>query len=336
MKKIISLTLLLLVVLGSLVVLPASAESKITRNGDWEYKIMDDGNLRIYRYYGDESDITVPDYIDGYKVTKILSVGYKATVVRIGKFVEKIVPNSLSDSDNPIKRIIVSKANKKYSSKSGMLLNKKGNKLVVYPGGLSSSKLKLPKTVVYIGAFACSNNKHFKNLVIPKHIKRIGNEAFAGNKSLEAVKVPKTVKFVGNYAFADCTKLNSITFEKGSKIKSGYSVFNHCMALKEVTLPYIIETKENQSGIFEGCRRLKKVIIPDGIRFIPTTCFEYCPKLKSVTIPSSVTKIGDYAFGYIMGDYVPKFNKDFVIKGVKNSAAHKYAKKNGLKFKEIN
>lgn len=88
---------------------------------------------------------------------------------------------------------------------------------------------------------------------------------------------------------------------------------------------------------FYDCKSLKKVKIPKSVKKINEYAFFNCKKLKSVTIPKNVKKIGREAFGYYMlssGDKIKKV-KGFTIKGKKGSAAHKYAKKNGFKFKKI-
>ena len=47
------------------------ADESGIKSGDWEYVITDDGNAAVIGYYGAETDITVPDNIDGYQVTEI-------------------------------------------------------------------------------------------------------------------------------------------------------------------------------------------------------------------------------------------------------------------------
>lgn len=47
---------------------------------------------------------------------------------------------------------------------------------------------------------------------------------------------------------------------------------------------------------FCGCRNLKSVVIPNGVREIPEQAFQWCTALASVTIPSSVTSIRRLAF----------------------------------------
>lgn len=44
-------------------------------------------------------------------------------------------------------------------------------------------------------------------------------------------------------------------------------------------------------GLFNGCRELERVVISNGITYIPNEMFVYCSKLKQVEIPSTVQRI---------------------------------------------
>ena len=51
-------------------------------------------------------------------------------------------------------------------------------------------------------------------------------------------------------------------------------------------------------GFFEysGKKNIKEFVIPYGFFEVSYCAFEGCSKLKNIIIPDSVTKIGDYAF----------------------------------------
>ena len=77
---------------------------------------------------------------------------------------------------------------------------------------------------------------------------------------------------------------------------------------------------------FNCCFNLTSVKIPNSVKSIETWAFYSCRNLKSITIPNSVKFIEKDAF---------KFCDEITIKCKKNSYAHKYAKKNKIKYKII-
>jgi hypothetical protein len=139
-----------------------------------------------------------------------------------------------------------------------------------------------------------------------------------------------------------------------------YDLFYNDDAVKKIILPDTI--REIKYGEFRECYNLQEIRLSSILKEIPNEAFRFCYKLKEVVIPSSVTKIGDYAFSgcdsltkIIIPESVKKigknaFGKEIVegdgfrevhypkkltIYGVAGSAAHKYAIKNKIKFKEL-
>ena len=94
---------------------------------------------------------------------------------------------------------------------------------------------------------------------------------------------------------------------------------------------------------FAKCDELDLATLGKNVTTVKTEAFLDCKELKSIKIPKSVKTIGTRAFGFYSdwdcddnGIEIPAFSHvDMTITGYKGSAAEKYAKKNGLKFKAI-
>lgn len=91
---------------------------------------------------------------------------------------------------------------------------------------------------------------------------------------------------------------------------------NYCQNLTEFTISREVNTISTY--VFEGCNKLKTIIVPDGITSVNTncfrisglkyfslpnsitsigvSCFEYCYYLKRAVVPQEVTSVGNYAF----------------------------------------
>ena len=71
MKRLMCAAMAGITALTSIVMtVPAAAEEKTNRYGDFEYKI-NGSEVAITKYVGDDSSVYIPDYIDGRKVTQI-------------------------------------------------------------------------------------------------------------------------------------------------------------------------------------------------------------------------------------------------------------------------
>lgn len=73
MKKILSITLSIIMMLSVVIALPTVSAEQFT-SGDFKYKILEDGTASITKYLGfdkDIMDVKIPGEIDGYKVTKV-------------------------------------------------------------------------------------------------------------------------------------------------------------------------------------------------------------------------------------------------------------------------
>jgi hypothetical protein len=105
----------------------------------------------------------------------------------------------------------VDASNSVYSSKDGVLFDKRQTTLIRYPVGKVGS-YTIPDSVTNIGETAFRNCANLTNIMIPARVTSIGEMAFAACTTLNTVTIPKTVTSIGNYAFCKCTKLTSVYF----------------------------------------------------------------------------------------------------------------------------
>ena len=70
----------------------------------------------------------------------------------------------------------------------------------------------------------------------------------------------------------------------------------NCTGLAEIRLPNGIAVLSE--SLFEGCKSLTSVVIPNTVRKILDNCF-YGSGLTIITIPESVEMIGSYAFARV-------------------------------------
>ncbi|SFB88042.1 leucine-rich repeat domain-containing protein [Ruminococcus albus] len=207
----------------------------------------------------------------------------------------------------------------------------------VFAGCETLKNIVIPDGVEKIELAAFADCCNIESIVIPDSVKTIGRYAFYDCDSIESLVIPDSVEIIENGAFEHCSNLRDVTLPKGLK-KIDAFVFAHCDSLKGITFPEGVEEIGERAFVYS--LGLENFVIPDSVKTIGEFAFSNCHNLKSITIPASVTDIGDWAFVnsesrviYSMSMYKP--SKDLVINCCKDSAAHKYALKNGNNFNVI-
>ena len=159
-----------------------------------------------------------------------------------------------------LKAITVSPHNAKFSSKDGVLFNKKQTKLILCPSGV-------------VGVFA-----------VPEGVTSIGACAFYHCKDLTCVTIPASVNRIEGLVFSDCTSLVGINVDSQN---NNYSSLGGVLFNKKQTT--LIQYPQGKAGNFT---------IPASVTSIEYPAFNGCTGLTNVTIPASVNSIADFAFGF--------------------------------------
>lgn len=188
--------------------------------------------------------------------------------------------------------INVSPENSVYSSKNGIVFDKKGIALVRFPNA-SLGEYTVPEGIEEIFAYAFSNCTSLTSVKIADTVKSIGNGAFENCENLSSFKRGNGNVTVGYMPFKGCENLQLLELPYGTKSMEMFE-FQNCDSLKEVKIPGSIESVGYYS--FSGCVNLEKILLDDGIGAIGDGSFAGCPKLSEVTLPDSVRSIGYGAF----------------------------------------
>ena len=188
--------------------------------------------------------------------------------------------------------ITVSPDNKNYSSVDGVLFNKDGSELIIYPKGNGRSAYTVPDGVTSIGRHVFSGCRSLTEIVIPDSVTSIGSSAFEGCRSLTEIVIPDSVTSIGESAFYDCTSLAEIVIPD-SVTSIGSSAFEGCTSLSKVKLSNNLTIIEERT--FYDCTSLAEIVIPDSVTEIGKSAFSGCTSMKSITIGSGVEGV-DYSF----------------------------------------
>ena len=122
-----------------------------------------------------------------------------------------------------------------------------------------------------------------------------GNSPFKGSNGIKKVIIENGVTSVGGYAFYCCYSLTSVIFPD-SISNIGNDAFCGCDNLVNVTISTNVTSLNIGRFAFDGCKKLNKITLPDGVEKIGSYAFRGCTELSSLTIPDSVSTIGWGAF----------------------------------------
>lgn len=288
----------------------------------------------IQGYRGSDSDVVIPNSIDGFVVTAISMYAFSGrsdlASITIPSTIQSIGEDAFLECDG-LKKVYVSSIE-------------------------DWCKIDFPYSEanpLSIGADLYVDNKLVTDVTIPDGVKSIGKYAFYGYSSLKSISFPSSIRSIGESAFDDCPNLDEvyatniedwckikfgdmlsnpifyarkiyidgelatdITIPKGitkicdyafvncetitnvvipnSVISIGNSAFRDCSNLKNISIPNSVVNIDE--GAFSGCSNLEKVEIPDGIKFIKDCTFTFCENLITIIIPQSVKEIGNLAF----------------------------------------
>ena len=186
----------------------------------------------------------------------------------------------------------VSENNPNYSVKNGVLLNREGNTLILYPAGRDT--IEIPSGVTKLNNlsfYSCS--KLTGNITIPATIHTIGEACFSYCTGITGVEIPASVGAIGAGAFQGCSSLKSVQIPASIE-KIDRALFSNCVSLSNISIPTSVRTID--IGAFYRCSSLKNITIPSGVTQINDSVFSECTSLTSITIPAGVGSIGNFSF----------------------------------------
>ena len=249
-KKLLATALALSLALGS-VALPAaesgvkfnlgitaSAEDEIT-SGDFKYTLLSDGTAEITGYTGQDSNLTIPDTIDGIVVTKIGSWSFQDSA-------DFLISITIPDTVTWIGQL-------------------------VFYGCTNLRSINLSQNIQHIGDTTFYGCSSLESIVLPNGLTSIEKQMFSGCKSLKNIEIPNSVTSIGEYAFYGCSSLKSINLPD-NVTTIGTAIFEDCINLTSIAIP---ENVTNISDLaFCGCNNLKEIELPNkSINFGDLTFF---------------------------------------------------------------
>lgn len=238
-----------------------------------EFGIDSDGNITSYS--GSARSITLPETVDGVKVTGIAAGAFEG-----GDIIAIITPSS-------VKRI----GNAAFRNCSRLACVIASGATVIgdeaFNGCVEMGRLVLGK-VLSVGKYAfrgaASESYYYEDISFRLDLSaltEIPEGAFI-DSAISSVSLGN-VSSIGNKAFRDCDALVSVDIERLDYMPSG--AFKGCRSLADA---YIGGLTYLPNGSFSSCESLEHICLPDA-EFIDSNAFENCGLLASVELPAAKT-----------------------------------------------
>ncbi len=215
----------------------------------------------------------------------------KIETIKLYKNVNSITADAFAGVKT-LKSVEVVSNNKEFSAVDGVLYNKKGTSIIVYPSA-KKGEFALPQGVSSISDRAFMNSVVTKvTLAEDAALDWIGVSAFE-NSAITSIEIPANVSKINSGAFKNASKLSEVVFNEGLTYICA-DAFAGCSALTSVELPATLQTIA--TGAFKNAG-LKSVKTGDGVAHIASEAFAGNKSLAEVVLGSNVAKIGKAAFG---------------------------------------
>lgn len=284
-----------------------SLDYYILKNNEPEYIV--DRNGSILNYLGSDTDLVVPDNINGIQPTSISQKCFWNQNINSIK-----LPDSVTDIE-------------KYAFYGIELSSIEGNNVenineCSFYECEKLSNIKFPE-LRYIGKQSLYGCNTLSNIDL-SNVKEIGSEALYGCKSLPKQPDFSSVDWVAEKGLAgtyfstihlpNCTRADDNAFDGCTaeeivlnKAKSiGSNAFNNCKNLKVLYVP----NAQDLSGRFNGCSNLNMIFAPKATYItlsIPNNTTIYCSdKLTGVDF---LDDYKDYKYTFISPEYTPGLNE---------------------------
>lgn len=284
-----------------------SLDYYILKNNEPEYIV--DRNGSILNYLGSDTDLVVPDSINGIQPTSISQKCFWNQNINSIK-----LPDSVTDIE-------------KYAFYGTELSSIEGNNVenineCSFYECEKLSNIKFPE-LRYIEKQSLYGCNTLSNIDL-SNVKEIGSEALYGCKSLPKQPDFSSVDWVAEKGLAgtyfstihlpNCTRADDNTFDGCTaeeivlnKAKSiGSNAFNNCKNLKVLYVP----NAQDLSGRFNGCSNLNMIFAPKATYItlsIPNNTTIYCSdKLTGVDFFDDYK---DYKYTFISPEYTPGLNE---------------------------
>lgn len=204
-------------------------------SGDYVYRKLEDGSVLLWKYRGTETEITIPEELDGCPVT---AVG--PAFIGNRRIVSVTMPDSVTDLWN--------------GSFCGCIRLRQIR---------LSENLRAVKEKTFMG---CTSLREIR---IPDSVTLIGREAFGDCSKLKSATLSSGLTEIGEWAFNECVRLKDLVIPEGVQVIRR-AAFRRCDSLEELVIPPTVTTL-GEEMLYE-CNNIKLLVVPGSVTELESGC----------------------------------------------------------------
>ncbi len=191
-------------------------------------------------------------------------------------------------------KIKVSEKNPYYKMVDDCLYTKDGKTLIVACKNIKGNfEIKSGVEKLAVGCFSCCRS--LESIIIPDSVTEIGSQAFSECGNLKNIVTGANISEIGpNIVEKTLYYENSSNWSNGVLYIGTYAVMTNDNVLAECRIKE--GTQLLAGSLFVYNNKIKKVFLPDSVKYIGNCAFQDCSNLKYVRIGKNVKKIGPTAF----------------------------------------
>ncbi len=301
MKRILALTLCLVMLLSVLPISVFAEDGKITPVATRLAAVGADGNSYVYCVYSAEEDYGA-DYFAAVEYVE-WDAEHDITSLSIPAYVP------YEDASIPVRYISLPENS---TFRYGCLSDLSG------PLHDTLREVNIPETAEFISRQAFWKCTQLRTVTLHEGLRSIGYGAFFGDAALAELALPSKLETLGEACFKGCTALSAVDFSKVTALRAipkeafysvgvtdvelpegvttvGVEAFRNS-AVRRLSFPSTLQTLE--AGCFEDCKSLQTVLFAERTdpAFRTINGFASCSALTDIQIPDTVRTIGSGAF----------------------------------------
>ena len=173
--------------------------------------------VKVVKYLGEDTEVTVPDKIDDLPVTVIGSLCFHDTEAKVTTVNIPVSVTTIEESAFYLAESIV-------SITVPDTVTKIGSRAFAWCNSLET--VEIGSGINEIPEYCFNHCSSLKNVTIPVGITKIGLRAFSYCSKLEEQTIPSNVSEVGERAFAGCSSLKYVVFDNPN-VSLGNNMFDN-------------------------------------------------------------------------------------------------------------